>query len=186
MNIVGSFEKVSYSQFYKDMLYEVGNIDELSVMDAEALAAAIRKIYEGIQLPSLATEGSCGYDFMAPFSFTLSPGDSIKIPTGIKVELGEGWHLACYPRSGLGTKYRLQLDNTVGIIDADYYNNPGNEGHIFLKITNDSKKWYRFGDDIEIEAGDYFAQGVFQPHGYSRNSIPRNAQRIGGLGSTDM
>ena len=49
------------------------------------------------------------------------------------------WVLKCYPRSGLGFKYRLQLNNTVGIIDSDYYYSD-NEGHIFAKITNDSNE----------------------------------------------
>lgn len=55
----------------------------------------------------------------------------------------DNWVLQCYPRSGLGFKFRLQLNNTVGIIDSDYYYSD-NEGHIFAKITNDTnegKQW---------------------------------------------
>lgn len=72
-------------------------------------------------------------------TFSLAPGETIKIPTGIRVQMETGWVLQCYPRSGLGFKYRLQLNNTVGIIDSDYYFSD-NEGHIFAKLTNDGKE----------------------------------------------
>ncbi len=51
----------------------------------------------------------------------MKPGETVKVPTGIRVEMEENWVLKCYPRSGLGFKYRLQLNNTVGIIDSDYF-----------------------------------------------------------------
>ena len=72
----------------------------------------------------------------------------------------ENWVLQCYPRSGLGFKFRLQLNNTVGIIDSDYYNSD-NEGHIFAKITNDTKE----GKTVEIPAGTGFMQGIFMEYG---------------------
>ena len=68
-----------------------------------------------------ATTGSAGYDFFAPESFTLVPHETILIPTGIRVMIEDGWVLSLYPRSGLGFRHRLQLDNTVGIIDSDYF-----------------------------------------------------------------
>ena len=89
-------------------------------------------MYEGIKLPVRATSGSAGYDFFAPFDFILAPSQTIKIPTGIRCEIDEGWVLKIYPRSGLGFKFRLQLNNTVGIIDSDYFYSD-NEGHIFIK-----------------------------------------------------
>ncbi len=63
-------------------------------------------------------------------AFELKPGETIKIPTGIRVKINDGWVLKLYPRSGLGFKFRVQMNNTVGIIDSDYYNSD-NEGHIF-------------------------------------------------------
>ena len=83
----------------------------------------------------------------APFAFTLAPGETIKIPTGIRAEMKEDWVLQIYPRSGLGFKYRLQMNNTVGIIDSDYFFSD-NEGHIFMKITNDSNE----GKTVEVPA----------------------------------
>lgn len=101
--------------------------------------AQIKEMYENLKLPRRATKGSAGYDFFAPFAFTLAPGETIKIPTGIRAEMKEDWVLQIYPRSGLGFKYRLQMNNTVGIIDSDYFFSD-NEGHIFMKITNDPMK----------------------------------------------
>jgi dUTP pyrophosphatase len=145
---------------------------------AGGLAETIREIYEGIMLPKRATTGSAGYDFYSPLSFSLRPGEEIKIPTGIRVRIEEGWVLKCYPRSGLGFKYRLQMNNTVGIIDSDYYYSD-NEGHIFCKLTNDSKE----GKSVTIEKGMGFMQGIFVEYGITMDDDVETA-RNGGLGST--
>ena len=155
---VAKFEKVSFEEFSK----EINDI----------------KCYEEIILPKRATIGSAGYDFYAPFDFTLKPDESIKIPTGIKVKISDGWFLAIFPRSGLGFKYRLQLNNTVGIIDSDYYH-ALNEGHIFIKITNDSKE----GKVLLVKKGEAFAQGIFLQFGITDDDEV-TSERIGGIGST--
>lgn len=136
------------------------------------------EIYRGIKLPKRATSGSAGYDFYAPYDVKLAPGESAKIPTGIRAYIEEGWVLKLYPRSGLGFKFRLQLNNTVGIIDSDYYNSD-NEGHIFIKITNDSNE----GKTIEILAGTGFAQGIFVEYGITFDD-DADGVRNGGFGST--
>ena len=141
----------------------------------EALGAAP----ESIRLPRRATRGSAGYDFYAPAGFELKPGESILLPTGVRARMDEGWVLLMFPRSGLGFKYRLQLNNTVGVIDSDYYE-AKNEGHIMLKLTNDS----RDGRTLRIGAGDAVAQGVFAPYGITKDD-GADAQREGGFGSTD-
>ncbi len=161
MRKIAKFEKVSLSQF------KIGCTRE----DSE-------KIYESIRLPRRATTGSAGYDFYAPFEITLAPGETAKIPTGIRVRIAEGWLLSLYPRSGLGFKYRLQLDNTVGIIDSDYYYSD-NEGHIFAKITNDT----RDGKTLTIPAGTAFMQGVFTEYGVTEDD-DADGIRNGGFGST--
>jgi len=112
MNRVGEFKKVSFEQFYTAIKDEFGTAFEL---------ADATPFYEEIQLPTRATSGSAGYDFKAPFGFYLDPGETIKIPTGIRVKIEEGWWLGCLPRSGLGFKYRLQLNNTLGVVDSDYF-----------------------------------------------------------------
>lgn len=159
MNTVAKFEKVSFEQYAKD----VEKADE---------------IYENIQLPQRATKGSAGYDFYMPYDLTLVPGQTAKIPTGIRAKIADGWVLCLFPRSGLGFKYRLQLNNTVGIIDADYYLSD-NEGHIFAKITNNSNE----GKTLTLKQGEGFMQGIFMPFGLAEDD---NVQTIrnGGFGST--
>ena len=165
---IAKFEKVSFQQFKKDYIDCFNEEDE----------AKIKEIYEAIKLPKRATKGSAGYDFYSPVTFTLKPCETIKIPTGIRVKIDDGWFLANFPRSGLGFKYRLQLNNTVGIIDADYYN-ALNEGHIMSKLTNDSKE----NKSVTIEKGMAFTQGIFLPFGITVDD-DSNEVRTGGFGST--
>ncbi len=166
MQRIAQFYKVSFEQYKKDYLDTFGNLDN------------IQEIYDSIQLPKRATTGSAGYDFFAPIDFTLKPNETIKIPTGIRVKIEDGWVLKCYPRSGLGFKYRLQLNNTVGIIDADYYNS-SNEGHIFTKLTNDTNEQ----KTIEIKASQGFMQGIFVQFGITFDDNVSSI-RDGGFGST--
>lgn len=167
MQRVGEFEKVSFKQFYEAMK------DEFGIGETEA-----RMMYDIIDIPKRSTVGSAGYDFMSPVSVVLTPGASAKIPTGIRAKIDEGWWLCCAPRSGLGTKYRMQLDNTIGVIDSDYYNSD-NEGHIFAKITNDSRQ----EKVLEIKAGDRFIQTIFAPFGITYSDAA-DGVRNGGWGST--
>ena len=135
-------------------------------------------MFSGLKLPRRATKGSAGYDFFAPFDLTLAPGETVKIPTGIRVRMRPDYVLMLFPRSGLGFKYRLQLNNTVGIIDSDYYDSD-NEGHIFAKLTNDSKD----GKTLSVKTGEGFMQGIFLQYGLTEDddvSMIRN----GGFGST--
>ena len=117
-------------------------------------------------------------NFFSPADFSLAPGGIIKIPTGIRVEMEQDWVLKCYPRSGLGFRYRLQLNNTVGIIDSDYFYSD-NEGHIFAKLTNDGRE----GKNVELAKGNGFMQGIFVEYGIT---VDDDAQGIrnGGFGST--
>lgn len=166
---IAGFEKVSFDRFKKDFL------------DAfpEASEADIKAHYEEIKLPSRATAGSAGYDFHATCDFTLKPGETIKILTGIRSRIEPGWALLIYPRSGLGFKYRLRLNNTVGVIDSDYYF-ADNEGHIQIKLTNESNE----GKVLEIKEGTSFAQGIFTPFGITVDDSVE-IRRTGGFGSTD-
>ncbi len=161
MKKIANFYKVSKEQYIKDC--ETENALE---------------IYDGIKLPRRATTGSAGYDIFSPIDFSLSPGETIKIPTGIRVKIDEGWVLKLYPRSGLGFKFRLQLNNTVGIIDSDYYNSD-NEGHIFIKITNDSNE----GKTVTLKSGEAFCQGIFVEYGITYDDDVCEI-RNGGFGST--
>ena len=134
--------------------------------------------YDDIMLPKRATTGSAGYDFFIPFDLELGAGKTALIPTGIRARISDGWVLMIFPRSGLGFKYRVQLDNTVGIIDSDYYGS-SNEGHIMVKITNDS----RTGKTLSLTKGQGFAQGIFLPFGITEDDSVSEI-RDGGFGST--
>lgn len=168
MRRIAKFEKVGRQQYVKDFL------DAFPKYTKEQAEEA----YEGIKLPKRATSGSAGYDFFLPVDLRLAPGEGVKIPTGIRSSMEEGWVLKIYPRSGLGFKYRLQLDNTVGIIDSDYYYSD-NEGHIQAKITNDS----RSGKTLEAAAGEGFMQGIFLEYGITQDDTA-DGVRNGGFGST--
>ena len=166
MQRVAKFEKVSFEQFKKDWLdtfYNTENIEE---------------IYKGIKMPKRATSGSAGYDFYSTLAFELKPGESIKIPTGIRAKINDGWVLKLYPRSGLGFKFRVQMNNTVGIIDSDYYNSD-NEGHIFCKIMNDTNE----DKTVSLNQGAGFCQGIFVEYGITFD-YDVTEERNGGVGST--
>lgn len=163
---VAKFEKVSFNQFSKDFSKVFPNAD-------------VKEVYEQLKLPKRATKASAGYDFYAPVAFVLEPQQTLKVPTGIRAWMDYDYVLMVAPRSSLGFKYRMQLDNTVGIIDADYYESD-NEGHIFIKITNDSKD----AQTITLQAGDGFAQGIFLPYGITIDD-EATQQRNGGFGSTN-
>lgn len=165
MKRIAKFEKVSFEQFRNGF-------------DSEYSQEQIKEIYENLQLPQRATKGSAGYDFFAPFDIHLEPGQTVKVPTGIRSQMEDGWVLKLYPRSGLGFKFRLQLNNTVGIIDSDYYYS-SNEGHIFAKITNDSNE----GKVVDIKKNTGFIQGIFLEYGITYDDMVEEI-RDGGFGST--
>lgn len=176
MQRIAQFEKVNPQQFQKD--WRDTFLSDLENETQKEQIQEIMQIYEKIALPKRATKGSAGYDFYSPITFTLAPGETVKIPTGIRVRIENGWVLKCYPRSGLGFKYRLQLNNTVGIIDSDYYDSD-NEGHIFCKLTNDGNE----GKSVTVEAGMGFMQGIFVEYGITFDDDTEEV-RNGGLGST--
>lgn len=167
MNKIAKFERVSKEQIMKDI--KNCNLHAYGLKTED---------YEKMELPKRATIGSAGYDFYTPMDITLHPGQTIKFPTGVRVNIAEGWMLALFPRSGLGFKYRLQLDNTVGIIDSDYYDSD-NEGHIHAKLTNDSKN----GKTVVIPKGTAYMQGIFIPYGVTVDDNTAGI-RNGGFGST--
>ena len=155
---VAEFYKVSLDQFNKD-------------------CGELNGDYNEVKLPVRATKGSAGYDFYSPIDICLKPGESVKIPTGIRCKIDDGYVLQIYPRSSLGFKYQMCLLNTVGIIDADYFN-ADNEGHIIVGIINRGNK------DLNINKGDRFVQGIFYKF-YLAEEEENNIERHGGFGSTN-
>lgn len=166
MQRIADFYKVSFEQFKNDWKEIFGDDN-------------VKNIYDSVKLPERATKGSAGYDFYSPVDMELRAGETVKIPTGIRCRIDAGWVLMCFPRSSMGFKYRMQLDNTVGIIDSDYFE-AHNEGHIMIKITNDSRE----NKVLTLEAGKGFAQGIFLPFGITC-ADEAEGQRTGGFGSTN-
>ena len=168
MQAIATFEKVSFTQFKKDWVQTFGATSEQK----------LKEIYEAILLPKRATKSSAGYDIFAPISFVLNPQREIFLPTGIRCHMDEGWTMLLFSRSGLGTKFYVRLATCVSVIDGDYYY-ANNEGHIFIKVRNESTQ----NVPVEISAGSGFAQGVFVPFGVTTNDTA-DGERVGGFGST--
>lgn len=132
---------------------------------------------EDIIIPKRATKGSAGYDFYLPYDISIKAKESVTVDTGIRCKIEDGYVLSLYPRSSLGFKYGLQLRNTVGIIDSDYYN-ADNYGHIKAKLINTSN------EDITLEKGKAFMQGIFTKY-YLAEEEEIKEERKGGFGSTN-
>ena len=163
---MNKFEKISIVQFERDFTMN-GWFNEIGTM------------YNQLKLPRRATTDSAGYDIFAPYDIKIKPRQTALIPTGIKVFLDDDKFLAIYPRSGLGFKYKMQLWNSVGVIDADY-NRSDNEGHIWLKAYNDSPD----GETIIIKQGDAMCQGIIQQY-FKTIDDETEGIRNGGFGSTN-
>lgn len=130
-------------------------------------------------LPTRKTLHAAGYDIAAAATVTIQPGAVALIPTGLKVYMGPGEVLLLAVRSSLGIKRRLALANGIGVIDADYVDNPENEGHIHIGLEN------RGTEPVEIAAGERIAQGIFLPYLLVADDQPGGA-RVGGFGSTGV
>lgn len=167
MQTIARFEKVSFVAFKEACI-------SLGIKNTDKIITA----YEEICLPRRATKGSAGYDFFSAFDVDLKKGGACVFPTGIRCKMEEGWVLSLYPRSGMGFKTGLRLANTVGIIDQDYYYSD-NEGHIMVKLVNDSS----LGKDISIKRGNAICQGVLLPFGIAEGDNAENI-RNGGFGSS--
>ena len=130
------FEKISFKQFAKDIKED-------------------KKLYEEYKLPIRDSKATAGYDLFLINDIEIKPNEIIKIPTGLKAYFEEDEVLLIFVRSSMGFKYNIRLVNQVGIIDADYYNNKDNEGHIFIKIQNEGN------ETVKLKAGEAIAQGIF-------------------------
>lgn len=159
------FEKVSYEEWKKRRPDWITPVDwELS--------------YLSIKLPKRATEESAGYDILAPFEFSLAPQEVVLIPTGLKASIGKRKAMLALPKSGLGFKFFVRLANTIGLIDSDYYNNIKNEGHIMIKMRNES-----LGQVMQINHGEAFCQVVVIKYEVTVDDKAQGV-RVGGIGST--
>lgn len=165
------FHNVSFPQFASDIAGErYEDIDQETKEKASAL-------YRDLQTPQRATASSAGYDFFAPFSIDLAPGEKTVVPTGIRAEMPDDKVLLIFPRSSLGFRYQMCLTNTVGVIDSDYFH-ADNEGHIQVSIVN------RGDQSLVIKKGERFVQGIFAKFLTTFDDSPASEERTGGMGST--
>ena len=132
---------------------------------------------EGTLLPKRSTKHSAGYDFFSPIDAEIMPGATLNIRTDIKVEMNEDEVLFIAPRSSYGYKYQMSLTNTLGIIDADFYNNETNEGNISIKIKNNGI------EPMYLVKDEAFAQGIFVKY-LTTDDDDVTEVRTGGIGST--
>ncbi|MBE6102773.1 MAG: dUTP diphosphatase [Selenomonas ruminantium] len=134
---------------------------------------------KGIALPLRGTAASAGYDLSAAESVVIAPGEMAMVPTGVKAYMEPDEVLYIHIRSSLAVKRQLVLMNSVGVVDADYYNNPDNEGHIFIAL------WNRGKGAVTLKAGERLAQGVFMKYLLADGDTAGKGQdRQGGFGST--
>lgn len=167
------FEKVSFDQWFEACYKNYGD----SYSSEGEFERWVKESYNHILLPKRSTKFSAGYDFFNPFPtlhLNAAPSINYRICTGVR------WHgdndkvLIILPRSGFGTKYGFALDNTAGVIDADYYH-AANEGHIMAQV--------HVRTDMKIEREQAFMQGIILPY-YTVEEDTVDKERVGGFGST--
>lgn len=130
------FQKISFEQFKKDVVDDI-------------------VLYNDYKLPQRDSDSTAGYDIYLLEDLVIEPNEIKKIPTGIKSFFKNDEVLFLIVRSSTGFKYNIRLCNQVGVIDADYYNNKNNEGHIWVKIQNEGK------ETVRIPKGESIVQGIF-------------------------
>lgn len=128
-------------------------------------------------LPERKTENAAGYDISSLYDYCIRPGKVVMIETGLKAYMEPDEVLQIYPRSSLYVKKGLTLTNNVGIIDADYYENPDNDGHIILSVKNISDRI------VNVKSGERLAQGIFMKFLVTDDDV-KGGKRVGGFGST--
>lgn len=131
--------------------------------------------------PKRSTDGSAGYDFYAPKTYVINPGESAIIPTYIKAYMNSDEVLLIAPRSSFGYNYDMVIKSTIGVIDSDYVDNEKNGGNIIIGVKNNSD------NVLTIEAGKHFAQGIFVKYLTTDDDelFPKQ-KRNGGIGSTTI
>lgn len=136
---------------------------------------------EGVNMPVRKTKFSAGYDIEAAEdcvipAFKLGQKPTL-VKTGLKAYMQEDEYLMLCNRSSNPFKKGLVLANSIGIIDADYYGNPDNDGAFMYAFYN------MFDKDVEIKKGDVIGQAIFKKYEIIDGDIAEG-ERLGGFGST--
>ena len=146
------FEKISFEQFRKDVK------DDLD-------------LYNGYELPKRDSDRTAGYDIYLLEDVVIEPNQILKLPTGVKAYFEKDEVLLFIVRSSMGFKYNIRLCNQVGVIDADYYNNENNEGHMWIRIQNEGDK------TVRISKGEAVVQGIFMKFLVTDSDLNINIKR---------
>ena len=129
------------------------------------------------RLPERSTKNAAGYDFYNPEEVEINPGEIVYVKTGVKAKFPEEVALLLLNRSSNPKKKGLELANGIGLVDADYYDNPDNEGEIAFAFKNTRDCV------VVIEEGEKLGQGMFVPFFITNDDNTEN-ERTGGFGST--
>lgn len=195
MNIDASFEKISKYEADQGVIIPGRKTKESAGYDFYAAEDTVIQPYNDIVMGTLGNQigQQAKSDFetyeewLASMPYTLEQiADLTKklsakvtlVPTGIKCHIPDGYYLQLSVRSSLPLKHWLVMANGVGIIDADYYNNPDNEGHIYFQLIN------LLPVPVVIKKGECFGQGILLPYGICSGESGVTAERAGGFGST--
>ncbi|MBN2267910.1 MAG: dUTP diphosphatase [Acholeplasmataceae bacterium] len=140
----------------------------------------IAKGYETqhVIIPKRATNKSAGYDLSSIEDVVIKPQQIKLVKTGLKAMMPNDEALFIFPRSSLAIKKGLVMSNSVGVVDADYYGNPDNDGLIMVPLMN------ILDHDVIVQKGDRIAQGIFLKYEVTSDDEPTNATRMGGFGSS--
>lgn len=142
----------------------------------------VNKITEDIKLPERSTLNSAGYDFFAIEDVTLPAKKLTRVMTGVKCELMPNQVLILANRSSNPSKKGLILANGIGVIDADYYGNPDNDGEMGFEFYN------ILDEDVVIKKGEKLGQGIIMKFDKTEDDYISNPYktRVGGFGSTGV
>lgn len=132
-----------------------------------------------VQIPKRSTKRSAGYDFALLEEIVIPAKKIVAAKTGLKAYMNDDEVLFIYPRSSLAKKRGLMLSNNVGVVDADYYNNIDNDGHIMISLFNFTN------ENVVLLKGERVAQGIFQKYLKATNEEQVTNNRKGGFGSTN-
>lgn len=146
------FEKISFAQFKKDIKDDIN-------------------LYNEYNLPKRDSDSSAGYDIYLLEDLSIKPNEIKKIPTGLKAHFEKDEVLLLVVRSSMGFYYNIRLCNQVGVIDADYYNNKSNEGHIWIKIQNEGQ------EEVYMKKGAAIVQGIFLKYLTTNSDDKLNIER---------
>ena len=137
----------------------------------------VRRLRPAVALPKYESPAAAGFDLAAGADMTIQPGEVTLVPTGLVVEVPDGWWLGIFARSSTPLKRGLMVANGVGVVDSDYC---GPADEVKIQVLNFTAA------PVTLAAGDRIAQGILLPvtrvEWMEVEAIERESR--GGFGST--